>query len=59
MQEQLERLDKWEFREGDHKNLLSRRKDYRKNDSGRRDLMQQIHDKLRQYGKWVNYQGTQ
>jgi hypothetical protein len=50
-QQQLERLDKWEFRDGDYKKLLSRRKDYARDDSLRRKLVSKIHSKLAQYGK--------
>ncbi|KAL2042159.1 hypothetical protein N7G274_005347 [Stereocaulon virgatum] len=51
LQQQLERLDKWEFRDGDYKKLLSRRKDYARDDSLRRNLVSKIHSKLAQYDK--------
>ena len=50
IQDQLERIDKWEVKEGDYRTLLSRRRDYRKNDSERKELVQKIHSKLAQYG---------
>ena len=51
LQQRLERLDKWEDKDGDYKKLLSRRKDYVKDDSGRKTLVNEIHSKLAQYGK--------
>lgn len=49
LQQRLERLDKWEDKDGDYKKLLSRRKDYVKDDSGRKTLVNEIHSKLAQY----------
>lgn len=53
IQEKLERLDKWEFRDGDDKLLLSRRRTYRKDDSERRELLIQLRSKLAEYGEII------
>ncbi len=51
MQQKLERLDKWEETRGDARKLLSRRRDYVKDESGRKRLLEDVHNKLAQYGE--------
>ena len=50
IQEDLERLDKWEFSDGDTKTLVSRRRDRAVGDSRRQDLIARLVAKLKQYG---------
>ena len=51
IQEDLERLDRWEFSDGDPKKLISRRRDSAVSDSRRQELIATLHAKLKQYGK--------
>ena len=51
MQQKLERLDKWEETRGDFRKLLSRRRDYVKDESSRKRLLEDVHNKLAQYGE--------
>ena len=51
IQEDLERLDRWEFSDGDPKKLVSRRRDRALGDSRRQDLVAKLHAKLKEYGK--------
>lgn len=51
IQEDLERLDRWEFSDGDPKKLISRRRDRAVGDSRRQELIAKLHVKLKQYGK--------
>ena len=53
LQDDLERFDRWEFSDGDAKNLISRRKDYAVGDSRRKQLITKLHSKLAQYGRSV------
>ena len=50
IQEDLERLDKWELSDGDTKTLVSRRRDRAVGDSRRQDLIARLVAKLKQYG---------
>ena len=43
-------FDKWDFRDGDQKRLVSRRLDYERPDSRRKEIIAAIHCKLREYG---------
>ncbi|KAL6713931.1 hypothetical protein ACLMJK_008425 [Lecanora helva] len=49
LQEELEAYDKWEFRDGQPRRMTSRRLDYGRQESRRKELMSQIHQKLKQY----------
>ena len=51
IQEDLERLDRWEFSDGDLKKLISRRRDCAVGDSRRQELVTKAHVKLKQYGE--------
>ena len=51
IEEDLERLDKWEFSDGDPKRLVSRRRDRGVGDSRRQDLVAKLHTKLKEYGE--------
>ena len=51
IQEDLERLDWWEFSDGDPKKLESRRIDRSLGHKNRQDLIAKLHAKLKQYGK--------
>ena len=51
MQDSLERLDRWEFGDGDHKALLSRRRDYRREVLKRKDILTKVRSKLAEYGE--------
>lgn len=51
IQEDLERLDRWEFSDGDPKKLVSRRRDRALGHKNRQDLIVKLHAKLKQYGK--------
>ena len=51
LQAELEAFDQWEDRDGEPRRMASRRLDYGRRDSRRRELMGQIHQKLEQYGK--------
>ena len=51
MQQKLERLDKWEETRGDFRKLISRRRDYVKDESSRKRLLEDVHNKLAQYGQ--------
>ena len=42
--------DKWDFRDGDYKRLMSRRLDYERPDSRRKEIMATVHGKLKEYG---------
>lgn len=50
LQAELERLDEWEFKDGDLTRLVSRRLDYGRPKAPRRELMRKIHAKLAEYG---------
>ena len=43
-------FDKWDFRDGDQKRLVSRRRDYGRPDSRRREIIAAVHCKLKEYG---------
>ena len=51
MQGDLERLDRWEFSDGDPKKLISRRRDRAVGGSRRQELIAKLHAKLKQYSK--------
>ena len=51
IQDDLERLDRWEFRDGNPKRLISRRKDNASDESRRRELVEKLYTKLAQYDK--------
>lgn len=51
LQDDLERLDKWDFSDGNPTLLVSRRLDYERHESIRKEIMAKLHDKLAQYGK--------
>ncbi|KAK0509127.1 hypothetical protein JMJ35_008498 [Cladonia borealis] len=53
IEEDLERLDKWEFRDGDPKNLVSRRRDRGLGHEARQKLIARLHAKLKQYDEAV------
>lgn len=53
LQKELEELDKWEFSDGDHKLLLSRRQDYKAPNSRRKSIVDRLHLKLAQYGRLI------
>lgn len=53
IQDDLERLDRWEFSDGVPKRLISRRKDSTSGDSRRKELVDKLHTKLAQYGKLI------
>lgn len=50
LQHQLVEHDKWEFRDGEQKRLVSRRLDYERPDSVRREIVASVHSKLKEYG---------
>lgn len=49
LQHQLVEHDKWEFRDGEQKRLVSRRLDYERPDSVRREIVASVHSKLKEY----------
>lgn len=51
IQDDLERLDRWEYSDGQPKRLISRRKDNASGDSRRKELIDNLHSKLAQYGQ--------
>ncbi len=51
IQEDLERLDRWEFSDGDPKKLISRRRDRAVGGKRRQELVAELHGKLKQYSK--------
>ena len=52
LEEDLQRLDRWEFSDGNDLMLASRRNDYsRENGSRRKEIVGEVHRKLAQYGK--------
>lgn len=51
LQDDLETLDKWDFSDGNPTLLVSRRLDYERHESIRKEIMAKLHDKLAQYGK--------
>ncbi len=53
IQNDLERLDRWEFRDGSPKRLVSRRLDNASENPARKELMEKLHSKLAQYGKLI------
>ena len=57
LQEELESFDQWEDRDGEPRRLTSRRLDYGRPESRRRELMISIHQKLQQYGQWLRLEG--
>ena len=50
LQDELVDFDKWDFRDGDQKRLISRRLDYGRPDSRRREIIAAVHSKLKEYG---------
>ena len=50
LQDELVDFDKWDFRDGDQKRLVSRRLDYERPDSRRREIIATVHCKLKEYG---------
>ena len=50
LQHELVEFDKWEFRDGDQKRLVSRRLDYERADSRRKEIVASVHSKLKEYG---------
>ena len=50
LQDELVDFDKWDFRDGDQKRLVSRRLDYERPDSRRREIIANVHCKLKEYG---------
>ena len=50
LQDELVEFDKWDFRDGDQKRLVSRRLDYGRPDSRRKEIVAAVHCKLREYG---------
>lgn len=50
LEDELAEQDKWEFRDGDPRRLVSRRSDYGRPDSRRREIMYSVHSKLKEYG---------
>lgn len=53
IQDDLERLDRWEFSDGSPRRLISRRKDNASDDSRRKELVDKLHGKLAQYGMLI------
>ncbi|KAL9075474.1 MAG: hypothetical protein Q9161_001546 [Pseudevernia consocians] len=49
LQHELAEFDKWEFRDGDQRRLLSRRLDYERPDSIRKEIVAKVHSKLKEY----------
>ncbi len=58
IQDDLERLDRWEFSDGVPKRLISRRKDDTSDDSRRKELVDRLHHKLAQYGERLKPDST-
>ena len=50
LEDELGDFDKWNFRDGDPRLLVSRRLDYGRPDSRRREIMASVHSKLKEYG---------
>lgn len=50
-QDEIERFDRWESKNGDPAKLVSRRKDHAFRESRRKELVGKLHIKLAQYGK--------
>ena len=50
LQNDLVKFDKWEFRDGDQRRLVSRRLDYEYPDSRRKEIITAVHRKLQEYG---------
>ena len=53
LEEDLERLDRWELEKGDYKKLRSRRRDASFPTSKRQALLTVLNGKLKEYGKLV------
>ena len=51
LETRLKRFDKWEFAEGDYRNLTSRRRDFQQPDSVRQEILSEIKTKAAEYGK--------
>ncbi len=51
LESRLIALNKWEYSDGDDKRLVSRRRDWAKGDSPRKELIEKINSKLKEYGK--------
>ena len=51
LQEELEAIDQWEYRDGEPRRMTSRRLDYGRKESKRKELMDKVHLKLEKYGK--------
>lgn len=49
LQDELVDFDKWEFRDGDPKQLVSRRLDYERPNSRRKEIIASVHSKLKEY----------
>ena len=50
LQDELVGFDQWDFRDGDPRRLVSRRLDYDRRDSRRREIVAAMHCKLKEYG---------
>lgn len=50
LEDELVDFDKWDFRDGDPKQLVSRRLDYERPNSRRKEIMTSVHSKLKEYG---------
>lgn len=50
LQDELVEFDKWDFRDGDQRRLVSRRLDYERPDSRRKEIIASVHSKLEEYG---------
>lgn len=51
LEKTMRRLDRWEFADGDFKNLLSRRRDDQQPETARQEVAAKIKNKLAEYGK--------
>ena len=51
LEKTMRSLDRWEFADGDFKNLLSRRRDGQQPESARQEVAAKIKSKLAEYGK--------
>ena len=50
LEDELADFDRWDFSDGDPRRLVSRRVDYERPDSRRREIMAIVHSKLKEYG---------
>ena len=51
LEAELNRFDKWDFALGDHKRLISQRRDFHQQPSVRQGILRKIKAKLEEYGK--------